>query len=125
MGRCAIVKEEGYFCGTGSLLVRFDADKTVSEFVSYYLRTGPVHDWLLAESVGTTMNNLNTQILGRLPIPMPSLKEQSLIVSILAAIEDKIFSEENKRNSLDALFKSLLHHLMTGKVRVKDLEIPV
>jgi hypothetical protein len=32
-------------------------------------------------------------------------------------------SEENRKETLDVLFKTLLHDLMTGKVRVKELDL--
>ncbi len=33
-------------------------------------------------------------------------------------MDEKIKAEEERKEALEALFKSLLHHLMTGKVRV-------
>jgi hypothetical protein len=35
-------------------------------------------------------------------------------------VDAKIASEERRRDALDALFKSLLHHLMTGKLRLPE-----
>jgi len=37
--------------------------------------------------------------------------------------DNKINSEKTKKNSLDALFKTLLSLLMTGKIRVKDIHV--
>jgi len=44
--------------------------------------------------------------------------EQHKIARILRAVDRKIEAEENCKAALEALFKTLLHHLMTGKVRV-------
>jgi hypothetical protein len=55
-------------------------------------------------------------------ICLPPLTEQRKIASILSAIDDKIDAEDTTRNSLEALFKTLLSLLMTGKIRVKDIE---
>jgi type I restriction enzyme S subunit len=123
MGRSAIVKDDGLFCGTGSLLVRFEDCNIDSEYISYFLRTEHVKQWLLAESIGTTMNNLNTEILGRMRIPLPTLREQVMIKSSLSSIEEKIASEANMKDALEEMFKTLLSLLMTGKVRVNHLEI--
>jgi len=49
--------------------------------------------------------------------------EQHQIADILSAIDIKIEAEENKKQALDALFKTLLSLLMTGKIRVRDLDI--
>jgi len=57
-------------------------------------------------------------------IPLPPLPTQQKIASILSAIDAKIEAEENKKKALEELFKSLLHNLMTGKIRVKNLEVP-
>ena len=57
-----------------------------------------------------------------LKIPLPSLPVQQKIASILSAVDKKIEVEATKKKTLDVLFKSLLHNLMTGKLRVTELE---
>ena len=56
-------------------------------------------------------------------ISLPPLPTQQKIASILSAIDEKIEAEENKKKALEELFKSLLHNLMTAKIRVNQLEI--
>jgi type I restriction enzyme S subunit len=46
------------------------------------------------------------------------LDEQEGIVFSLEAADARIAAEERRRDALEALFQSLLHHLMTGKVRL-------
>lgn len=58
----------------------------------------------------------------QLPIP-PTLEEQHEIVAILDGIDRKIDLHRRKRAVLDALFKALLHKLMTGKIRGSDLDL--
>ena len=67
------------------------------------------------------LNKKNLQPL-IIPIP-PTLDEQREIVVILDAIDRKIDLHRRKRATLDDLFKSLLHKLMTGEVRVTELEL--
>ena len=57
--------------------------------------------------------------LKNLPIPLPPLPVQQKIAQILKAVDDKISAEEKKKEALQALFKTMLHHLMTGKIRVR------
>lgn len=52
------------------------------------------------------------------------IQEQQEITRILEILDCKSKTEENRQRALDALFKTLLHHLMTGKVRVHDLQLP-
>jgi len=58
-------------------------------------------------------------------IPLPPLPDQHRIASILSTIDQKIELEENKKKALDELFKSILHNLMTAKIRVNHLDLKV
>lgn len=70
--------------------------------------------------------NLNTGIIDSLPLPLPpSVDEQLQIVEVLEAIDKKIDIHKKKRAALEDLFKALLHRLMTGEVRVSDLDLSV
>ena len=74
-------------------------------------------------SIGTSTKFLTLKMLLNLEIPLPHLPTQQKIASILSTVDKKIEAEENKKKALDELFKSLLHNLMTGKVRVNHLEV--
>jgi type I restriction enzyme S subunit len=74
-------------------------------------------------STGSTIHRINLKDIRRLLIPLPPLPTQQKIASLLSTIDRKIEAEENKKIALDELFKSLLHNLMTGKVRVNHLEM--
>jgi len=67
------------------------------------------------------MANLNTQILSRLPIPLPPLDEQREIARILQAVDTRIAAEQARRAALEELFKSLLHELMSGQIRLPNI----
>lgn len=58
------------------------------------------------------------------PVQVPrATEEQREIVAILDAIDRKIDLHKRKRAVLEELFKSLLHKLMTGEIRVADLDL--
>ena len=57
-----------------------------------------------------------------IPIP-PTREEQREIVAILNAIDCKIDLHRRKRAVVEALFKALLHNLMTGEIRVEELDL--
>lgn len=68
--------------------------------------------------------NLNTGTIDSLPLPLPpTVDEQREIVTVLDAIDRKIDLHRRKRAVLDELFKALLHKLMTGEIRVSDLDL--
>lgn len=56
-------------------------------------------------------------------MPFPSLREQEEIAHILETVDQKMQVEILRREVLQSLFQTMLHLLMTGKVRVKDLEV--
>lgn len=55
-------------------------------------------------------------------IPITKNKqEQDGIAKVLSVIDEKTEQASRKKQTLRSLFKSMLHHLMTGQIRVKDL----
>jgi len=68
---------------------------------------------------------VNKSNFSKFLIPLPPISEQQKIASTLSIVDNKIESEENRKAALQALFKTMLHHLMTGKVRVKEMEAHV
>ena len=122
MGRCGLVskKETGWFCGTGSLYFRPNKTKLNSLFLFYYLTSQPVKKYLDINAGGTTMANLNLKIVNEIPINLPSLKEQLLIVSELESkltVCDKI--QETISQSLqqaETLRQSILKKAFEGKL---------
>lgn len=71
----------------------------------------------------TTIPNLSRARLAELKIPVASHEQQREIVAILDAIDRKIDLHRKKRAVLEELFKALLHKLMTGEIRVADLDL--
>jgi type I restriction enzyme S subunit len=50
-------------------------------------------------------------------------QEQQEIAHILKTLDEKIELHETKKSALQELFKTMLNKLMTGEIRVRDLEI--
>jgi type I restriction enzyme S subunit len=76
------------------------------------------------EGTGSTFKAINKNKLQNLIIPDPPTEIQEKIASVLWTIDEKIEMEKSKKNSLNELFKSMLHNLMTAKIRVNELVIP-
>jgi type I restriction enzyme, S subunit len=74
---------------------------------------------------GVAVPTLNRNTFKNIQVPLPPIDEQEEIVSLLDGVDLSIAQNERKQNALESLFRSLLHHLMTGKVRVKELEVPM
>jgi len=71
----------------------------------------------------STMKHLNIKIVKQIYLPLPSLQEQRQIALIISNIDNKISIEEDRKKYFEALFKTMLNKLMTGQIRVKNLEM--
>ena len=109
-----------------SYLIRVvpDTAMLVPEYLNYYLNwdTSQTRLKTLA-SRGVSQSNINATKLKGFSIPLPPRPLQQKIAGILSTVDKKIEAEENKKIAFDELFKSLLHNLMTGKIRVNNLEV--
>lgn len=78
MGRCAVVPagSSNWLCGTGSLMLTPNRSKVLSDYLQLVISSRASRDWLSLESVGSTMENLNGEILGRLPCFIPDIEQQ-------------------------------------------------
>ena len=105
------------FCGF-LIRGRLHSKDILPEFIVNFLRFSPVRELMVSKSGKVAITNINQGNLKAIPIPAPPLDEQREIARILQAVNRKIEAEENRKRALEGLFKSLLHHLMTAKVRM-------
>lgn len=71
----------------------------------------------------TTIAHLPEIKLKPLPVPVPSLAEQSGILATLEGVDRKLKIHKKKLSSLQQLFRALLHELMTANIRINDLNL--
>ena len=129
IGRAAVWNGEIDKCLFQNHLHRLRPDDTLrtdARFVMAWLEEGFKHRNAY-EGAGnrTTIPNLSRARLAGLPIPHPPYDEQREIAAILEAIDRKIDLHRRKRAVLEDLFKALLHKVMTGEIRVADLDLLV
>lgn len=125
LGHCALLRVEATISRHVGY-IQPDIDVVVPQFLRGYLEGKYEHLRQLASGNGSTRAALTAGLLRSVPISLPpTLHEQREIVSVLDAIDRKIDLHRRKRAVLDALFKALLHKLMTGEIRVADLDLSV
>lgn len=112
IGRHAYVtsNEEGWLCGTGCLFIRFNNPEVDPRYVSYFLDLPESIDYVFANAVGTTMPNLNTEILRSVPIRLPEYSVQVKIADILCALDDKIELNRRMNETLEQMAMALYKH---------------
>jgi type I restriction enzyme S subunit len=103
--------------------VFIDKEKYSLEYLAFLIYTDKVQNYFKECTRGTTIKGIPRDDLKKLPLQIPPLPVQQKIASILSAIDAKIEAEENKKQALEELSKTLLHNLMTAKIRVNQLEI--
>ncbi len=102
--------------------VRVNKQHIFPEYLTYYSVSSQARTQLISLSKTTTMTTINQQNLSKFKILIPPLKIQQKITSILSSIDQKLAAEQSRKEALDTLFTSLLHDLMTAKIRVKPAE---
>ncbi|MBC8553318.1 MAG: restriction endonuclease subunit S [Candidatus Brocadiales bacterium] len=118
LSKCGIVfkDQENWLCGTGSFFMRL-MTVNIHFFVLVY-RSKVSQSYLLQDSIGQTMDNLNQKLLSKLPIALPPIAEQQAIVnrvenilSMVDELEKQVF--ERKEQS-EQLMQSVLREAFEG-----------
>jgi len=125
LGRCAVVRKTnaGALCGTGSALIRLDEKKVDPDFLALVFTSRRNRDSLSLSSVGSTMDNLNADIIGSLRIPAPPLGDQIRIVASVAqatAAVDTLIAETERFIELARERRTaLITAAVTGQIDVR------
>ena len=69
-----------------------------------------------------TQKNINIQFLKPWPVPLPDKNEQEEIASAFNMVDQKTRFASAKQQEQQSLFRTLLHELMTAKIRVHELK---
>lgn len=127
MGRTAPVsqKEEGYICGTGSLIIRLKKGFR-ADLYSQILGSQSVINYLERNCVGSTMKNLNEKIVRQIPVPYFTDKQQEKLMLRY----EKMVTDENGildnlsgiADTIDLVKKSILAKAFRGVLGTNNLE---
>jgi type I restriction enzyme S subunit len=122
LGRTAMYLGEPETLLHGMNLLMLRAASSVDPFFLHLactnLRRKGVFIGIASRAVG--QSSINQGRLRAVLIPIPPLSEQREIARQLGAVDAKIAALEKRRAALDALFRSLLEHLMTGRLRLPE-----
>lgn len=116
MGRCAIVKEKGFICGTGSLFITVNRQYLEPLFLVYLLSRKSTRIALENASAGTTMSNLNKDIINNFKIAVPPIEMQKDFATAIRLSEDSVLLTFRQSENSDLLFKNLIQKAFTGEL---------
>ena len=97
--------------------------KLIPEFLAGFWRSDIGKNDLILRSKTTTMTTINQQGISKALVPIAPTSEQWEIVETLETVDTKLLGHRKKRDSLQDLFRTLLHELMTARIRVHELEL--
>ena len=94
-----------------------DFKNTYGKFLFYYI--GYYRHYFLSQAVGSTVKSLRLPMFQKMPINLPSVKEQQKIATVLTSADKEIELFEQQLADLQQEKKALMQQLLTGKLRVK------
>lgn len=90
IGRCAVVQDKGFLCGTGSMVLRPRAGVR-SEYLQRVVSFPSFRQALERNAVGVTMKKLNAKIVGAADMCLPSINQQDDFISFTKQVDKSRF----------------------------------
>ena len=125
MGRSAPIteKENGWLCGTGSLIIRLQ-EGYIAAFYSQIIASHSSVQYLEENCVGSTMKNLNEKVIKSLPVPSYTKEQQEAIVAILNSLLEKEQQAKSAAEAvltqIDSMKKAILVRAFRGELGTND-----
>jgi len=91
-------------------------------FICTFFETGEYERQLGHRSAGTGLKHIHLEHFRAFQLAVPPIAEQHRISKVLNSHDIRIRTEEAYRDKLKLQKKGLMHDLLTGKVRVKDVD---
>jgi len=89
-------------------------------FLSYFLNSRRIKEYLKMEMLGSTRDSINTSILENMFVLVPPQNESDKIYSSLSKIDETIKEASEVINKNQKLKSGLMQDLLTGKVKVPN-----
>jgi len=116
-------KYDEQVCSTAFCVLRDRNKNTHGRFVYYLTQRERFVKQLAAIESGASYPAVTDRQVKTQLVPLPSEQEQLEIAAILEASDVKIRMHASKKRTLEDLFHTLLHQLMTAQIRVNDIKL--
>ena len=119
----------GMACYAGYLIKATpDDNKMASDFLYYYTKSNAYENWKNSIFIQATIQNIGADKYQNLPIPVPPLNEQALIIEYISMEAEKIQKHiafiQKSIELLSEFRTTLISEIVTGKIDVRDEVIP-
>ncbi|RLD14250.1 MAG: restriction endonuclease subunit S [Caldiserica bacterium] len=126
IGRCTYVNGEFEKANVNQHVCIIRPKKINYKYLTYFLISKHGQDQVFSIQMGSSREGLNFEQLGNFVISFPPLPDQTAIANFLdkatSKIDKTIQKIEKKIKLLEEYKKSLIHHVVTGKVDVRGLK---
>jgi type I restriction enzyme S subunit len=110
---------DGQLVFAGFLIrVRPNPEVLVSAFLAAYVTTRSYWNWVRFMSMRSGQPGINGNEYAQLPIPLPSLPEQTAIAEVLSDMDAEIVALQQRLAKTRALKQGMMQELLTGKTRL-------
>ena len=125
-GRPYILKIDGCI-HDGWLVLRDEKEMFDKRFLYYYLSSKTTYEKFKSMAVGGVVNNLNSEMVRNVSVPVPSKEEQSEIADLLDRLKEVLDRRKQELQLLDDLIKARFVEMFgspfdTAKWTVKELK---
>jgi len=110
-------------CSTDIIVIQADEKKIVSDYLVNLMHLPTFVNYATSTMTGVNHPRTSWKAISNFKIPLPPLPEQKQIAHILSVVDKKIEVEQKRKQVLKELFKTMLHKLMSGEIRLKEVEI--
>ena len=107
MGRCAVVSDAGFLCGTGSLMIRTKGEVT-ADFIQKIISFPTFKKTIEDMAVGQTMPNLNVPIVSGFMVIKPPLEVQDQYYRFIDQVDKSKSVMQKSLDETQILFDSLM-----------------
>ena len=116
-GRPYILKIDGCI-HDGWLVIQEYYDSFDTDYLYYALNAPETIEQYKSMAAGSSVLNLNKDIVKRVMLNIPEIDEQRAIASVLSSADNEIVELESKRNKYDLIKQGMMQDLLTGKTRL-------
>lgn len=120
IGRRAFIgkRQQGWFCGTGSLRIRPDTKEINPLYLFDYLGTPAAVGDITNRAKGSTMLNLSAAALKPVPVLVPSRTLQEMYAEQIQEVREMVEILDEQNQKIRAARDLLLPRLMSGELAV-------
>ena len=115
IGRCAVVGNSKYLCGTGSMFIRINQDY-LPMMLQRIISSKAMRRVLKDKAVGVTMLNLNASSVANLDVIMPPLELQNQFADFVEHVETQKAQLKKGLELLELNYKALMQKCFNGEV---------